>query len=392
MKVRRAYRYELNPNVQQRILLAKHAGAARFTYNWGLARRIELYQRTSKTTNAIEQHRELNRLKKTEYPWLYDVSKCAPQEALRDLDRAFQNFFRGLKEGRKVGFPKFRKKKWLDDSFRLTGSIRVVGRAVQLPRLGLIRLKEEPKVQGRILSATVSRGAERWYVSLTVEVDLPDPEPVEGPAVGIDVGLKHLATLVQEDGTVEKVQAPRPLLRYLRLLERRHRQHSRKQKRSNNRKKSALRLARLYMRIRHIRWDFLHKMTTKLARTKRVVVVEDLSVRGLLKNSKLARHIADMGWGEFRRMLAYKCQWYGGRLVIVNRYFPSSKICSCCGQVLESLSLHTREWDCPDCGVQHDRDVNAAKNLLAFALAGHGTGQLPSVRREVTPVDTGIGG
>ncbi len=172
-----------------------------------MARRIELYQQTGKTTHAIEQHRELNRLKKTEYPWLYEVSKGAPQEGLRDLDRAFQNFFRGLQEGRKAGFPRFRKK-GRDDRFRLTGAIRVVGRAVRLPRLGLIRLKEEPKVQGRILSATVSREADRWSVSLAVEVDLPAPGPVRGPAVGIDVGLAHFATLAQEDGAVEKVPAP----------------------------------------------------------------------------------------------------------------------------------------------------------------------------------------
>lgn len=363
------YRYELDPNVQQRILLAKHAGAARFAYNWGLARRIELYQQTGKSPNAIEQHRELNRLKKTEYPWLYEVSKCAPQEAFRDLDRAFQNFFRGLKEGRKAGFPRFRKK-GRDDRFRLTGAIRVVGRAVQLPRLGVIRLKEEPEVQGRILSATVSREADRWYVSLTVEVDLPEPEPVQGPAVGIDVGLAHFATVVQEDGRVEKIPAPRPLLRYLRLLRRRQRRHSQKQKGSKNRKKSALRLVRLHRRIRHIRQDFLHQLTTHLAKTKRAVVVEDLRVSGMLKNPKLARHIADMGWGEFRRMLAYKCQWYGSQLVEANRYFPSSKKCSCCGQVLESLPLDVREWVCPACETQHDRDVNAARNLLALALAG----------------------
>jgi len=368
MKINRAYRYELDPNARQRTLLAKHAGAARFAYNWGLARRIELYQQTKKTTNAIEQHRELNRLKKTDYPWMYEVSKCAPQEALRDLDRAFQNFFRGLKQGRKVGFPKFRKK-GRDDRFRLTGAIRVVGRAVQLPRLGRIRLKEDPCVQGRILSATVSREADRWYVSLTVEDEIPDPELVAGPAVGVDVGLTHFATLVDEDGAIEKISAPRPLARYLRLLRRRQRRHSRKQKRSKNRKRSAVRLARLHRRIRCIRQDFLHKLTTHLAKTKRVVVVEDLSVNAMLKNPKLARHIADMGWGEFRRMLEYKCVWYGSRLIKVNRYFPSSKTCSYCGEVLESLPLSVREWTCPGCGTHHDRDVNAANNVLTYGLA-----------------------
>jgi putative transposase len=366
MKVNRAYRYELDPNVQQRILLAKHAGAARFAYNWGLARRIELHWQTGKTTNAIEQHRELNRLKKTEYPWLYEVSKCAPQEALRDLDRAFANFFRGLKEGRKVGFPQFRKK-GRDDRFRLTGAIRVVGRAVQLPRLGRIRLKEEPQVQGRILSATVNREADRWYVSLTVEADLPDPEPGRGPVVGVDVGLHHFATVVGDDGTVAKIEAPRPLERSLRLLRRRQRQHSRKQRGSKNRRKSARWLARLHRRVRNIRRDFLHQLTTHLAKTKSVIVVEDLNVNGLLQNPYLARHIADSGWSEVRRMLAYKCTWYGSRLVVADRYYPSSKTCSACGHVLEALSLDVREWDCPVCGAHHDRDVNAARNLLAMA-------------------------
>jgi putative transposase len=381
VKVNRAYRYELDPNVLQRILLAKHAGAARFAYNWGLQQRIELDQRTGKTTNAIEQHRELNRLKKTAYPWMYEVSKCAPQEALRDLDRAFRNFFRGRKEGRKVGFPRFRKK-GQDDRFRLTGAIRVVGRAVQLPRLGRIRLKEEPQVQGRILSATVRREADRWYVSLNVETEIPDPVPVSGPAVGMDLGLTHFATLVQEDGEIVKIHAPKPLTKYLRQLRRQARQHSRKHKGSRNRKKSALRLAKLYLRIRNIRCDFLHKLSTCLARTKRAIVVENLSVSGLLRNPKLARHIADVGWGEFLRQLAYKCVWYGSRLVGAPPYYPSSKRCSCCGYVLERLPLPIREWTCPVCDRHQDRDENAARNLLALMA-------LPPVRREVTPVEIG---
>jgi putative transposase len=205
-------------------------------------------------------------------------------------------------------------------------------------------------------------------VSLQVETERPDPAPVDGPAVGIDVGVSHFATIVGDDGTVAKIEAPRPLQRSLRLLRRRQRQHSRKQKGSKNRRKSALRLARLHRRIRNIRQDFLHKLTTHLAKTKRVIVVEDLNVSGLVKNPTLARHIADMGWGEFRRMLAYKCTWYGSRLLVANRYFPSSKTCSCCGHVLEQLSLDVREWDCPACGTHHDRDVNAARNLLSRIL------------------------
>lgn len=367
MQINRAFRYELDPNVQQRILLAKHAGAARFAFNWGLAHRIDLYQKTGKSTNAIAQHRELNALKKTEFPWMYEVSKCAPQEALRDLDRAFRNFFRSLKAGRKVGFPRF-KKKGTDDSFRLTGALHVLERAVQLPRLGVIRLKEAPQVRGRILSATVSREAGRWYVSLTVKMEIPDPAPVEGPAVGIDVGLNHFATLAAGE-EVQKILSPKPLNRYLRRLRRRQRQHSRKQKDSRNRKKSAMRLARLHRRIRNIRQDFLHKLSTHLAKTKSVIVVEDLNVSGILRNRRLARHIADSGWNTFRRMLEYKCTWYGSRLLVANRFYPSSKTCSSpgCGQVLEDLALNVREWTCPECGAHHDRDVNAARNLLKLA-------------------------
>jgi putative transposase len=162
MEVNCAYRYELKPNVAQRILLAKHAGTARFAYNWGLAQRKTLYEQDKKSTNAIEQHRLLNSLKATDFPWMYEVSKCAPQEALRDLDRAFKNFFRGIAQGVTTGFPSF-KKKGDRDSFRLTGVIKFKGKSVQLPRLGFIRLKETPKIQGRILSATIIREADRWY-------------------------------------------------------------------------------------------------------------------------------------------------------------------------------------------------------------------------------------
>lgn len=364
MLINRAYRYELNPNVGQRVLLAKHAGAARFAYNWGLARRIELYQREGASTNAIAQHRELNALKKTDFPWMYEVSKCAPQEALRDLDRAFGNFFRGLKGGRPVGFPRF-KKKGVGDSFRLTGAIRVMERAVQLPRLNRIRLKEVAQVQGWILSATVSREADRWYVSLAVEQEIPDPHPPVGKPVGVDVGLSAFAVL----STGEKIHAPKPLDRHLRRLKRLSRQHSRKRKGFRNRQKSALRLARLHRRIRNIRRDFLHKLSTRLAKTKPEIVVEDLHVRGMVRNRHLARHITDAGWGEFRRMLGYKCQWYGSRLTVAPRFCPSSKTCSACGRIQEKMPLHIRNWTCPECDAHHDRDLNAAINLLTFSTA-----------------------
>jgi len=241
------------------------------------------------------------------------------------------------------------------------------GRAVSLPRRGRIRRKEERQVEGRILSATVNREADRWYVSLTVEVDLPDPEPVRGPVVGVDVGLHHFATVVGDDGTVAKIEAPRPLERSLRLLRRRQRQHSRKQRGSKNRRRSALRLARMHRRLRNIRRDFLHQRTTHLAKTKSGIVVEGLNVNGRLPDPYLARHIADSGWRAFRRMLADKCAWYGSRRVVADRDYPSSRTCSACGHVLETLSLDVREWACPVFGAPHDRDANAARNRLAMA-------------------------
>ena len=368
MIAQQAFRYELDPQVRQRVLLAKHAGTARFAWNWALGERMRRYrecQGGQRFTNAIEQHRQLNARKATEWPWMYEVSKCAPQEALRDLDRAFRNFVRARRTSRYCGFPRF-KRKGIDDAFRLTGSIRVLGRAVQLPRLGAIRTKEGmEKFRGRILSATVRREADRWYVSLTVETERPDPEPILGPVTGVDLGLNCFAAI--SDGVREEaVAAPKPLGRFLRLLRRRSRAHSCKARGSSNRRRSALRLARLHRRIRNVRTDFLHKLSTSLAKTKSVVVLEDLHVRGMVRNRRLARPIADAGWSSFRRMLEYKSAWYGSKVVVAPRFLASSKTCSECGHVLESLALSVRKWACPACGVEHDRDGNAARNLVAW--------------------------
>lgn len=372
MKINQAFRYELDPTNVQRTLLAKSAGTARFAFNWALADRIRRFEQNegkAKFTTAIEQHRLLNRLKDTEFPWMREVSKCAPQEALRDCERAFKNFWRARKQGRDVGFPKF-KKKGVNDSFRLTGSISVTARGIILPRIGEVRTKEGTgKFSGRILSATVRREADRWFCSLSVDVEREEPEPVRGPAVGVDLGLEAFVTY--SDGT--RIEAPKPLLALLRLLRRRSRQHSRKQKGSANRRKSALRLARLHRRIRNIRTDWLHKLTTTLAKTKSVIVVEDLSVRGMMSNGHLARSIADAGWYEFRRMLGYKTKWYGSTLIVIGRFEPTSRRCSCCGHIVDSMPLSARVFVCPVCWHTEHRDVNAAKNILEVGISQHGT-------------------
>jgi putative transposase len=391
MQVKQAFRFELDPNREARIALAKHVGAARFAYNWGLARCLEAQARGEQIPSAVDLHKDWNEWKRKHAPWWVEVSKCAPQEAFRDLERAVRNW----REGR-AGFPRFKRKKALaDNKARLTGSIRVTPRHVQLPRIGKVRTKERTDQllellqsgKARILSATISREADRWFVSLTCEVERPDPEPreIRGPedVVGIDVGLESFAVL--SDGT--RMEAPKPLAKALRLLKRRSKQLSRKQKKtvveqdpetgeerkrtvfSRNYEKAALRLARLHRRVRNIRRDFLHKVTTELAKAKPVLVVEDLNVRGLARNGSLSRAILDVGWGAFRRMLEYKCAWYGAVLLIAPRDFPSTKRCSRCGWVAPTLPLSQRVFRCEACGLEVDRDLNAALNLRRYGLA-----------------------
>ena len=391
MRVRQAFRFELDPNREARIALAKHVGAARFAYNWGLTRCLEAQARGERIPSAVDLHKDWNEWKRKHAPWWVEVSKCAPQEAFRDLERAVRNW----REGR-AGFPRFKRKKALaDNKARLTGSIRVTPRHVQLPRIGKVRTKERTDQllellrsgKARILSATISREADRWFVSLTCEVERPDPEPreVRGPedVVGIDVGLEAFAVL--SDGT--RIEAPKPLEKVLRLLKRRSKQLSRKQKQtvmeqdpetgeerrrtvfSRNYEKAVLRLARLHRRVRNIRRDFLHKVATELAKAKPVLVVEDLNVQDLARNGSLSRAILDVGWGTFRRMLEYKCAWYGAVLLIAPWDFPSTKRCSRCGWVGPALPLSQRVFHCGACGLEADRDLNAALNLRNYGLA-----------------------
>ena len=364
MTVNQAFRYELDPTVRQQRLLARAAGTARYAFNWGLALCKRLLNAGKPVPHAAELHRQWN-TEKAQRSWVYGVSKCCGQEALRDLDRAFANFWRWRKkkQGRRVGFPRFRRKHGRQDSFRLTGSINVHPRSVKLPRIGCVRTKETTeKFRGRILSATVSREANRWYVSLAVEVERDDPQPVEGPVVGVDLGLKSFAVL--SDGA--RLESPKPLANALRRLRHRQHLHSRKQRGSSNRRTSAAGLARLHRRIRCQRADFLHKTTTDLAKTKSVIVVEDLSVRGMIRNRHLSRAIGDAGWGEFRRMLKYKTEWYGSRLIVAPRFYPSTKTCSACGHVKTEMPLAERIFQCAACGAEIDRDLNAARNLASL--------------------------
>jgi putative transposase len=380
MWVNQAFRFELSPNAAQRRALAQHIGAARFAYNWGLEMALKAREEGRRLPSAPELHKAWNVWKRENAPWWTEVSKCAPQEAFRDLERALRNW-----QKRKGRFPRFKRKKLTpDNGARLTGAIRVFSRHIGLPRIGkvkskeptdkLLKLLEEGKA--KILSATVSREADRFYVSLTCEVERPDPKPKEvrseDDVVGVDLGLSSFATL--SDGT--RIEAPKPLAKRLRLLKCRSKQLSRKQKGSNISKKAALRLARLHRKIKNLRRDFLHQLTTCLARTKPVIVVEDLSVRGLSRGW-LSRSVADVGWGTFLRMLEYKAKWHGATLILAPRSFPSTRLCSRCGHLHGKMPLSQRVFRCEACGLEMDRDLNAALNLKAYGLA-HLTGPTAS--------------
>jgi putative transposase len=370
--------------VQERALRS-HAGAARFAWNWALARCKERYVAERKWYSAAELHRLWNAQKKSDpaLGWWAENSKCAYQEAFRNLDRALRDFIKsrkGERKGKKLGFPRLKKRGRCKDSFRLTGALRCSGESVMLPRLGVIAtLESTAKLasrledrSARVLSATVSRVAQRWFVSFTVEEDRPLParHARPGSAIGIDLGVKALLTGVDDQGKVITVPGPKPLRAGLRRLRRASRAHSRKQLGSARRRKAAARLARLHARIASVRADALHKASTGLARRYETVVVEDLNVAGMTRNRPLARAIEDQGFGTVRRMLAYKTAWNGGTLVLADRFYPSSKTCSGCGTVKAKLALSERTYQCDACGLISDRDVNAACNLLNLAASG----------------------
>ncbi|GHO88635.1 RNA-guided endonuclease InsQ/TnpB family protein [Dictyobacter formicarum] len=374
MKMTRGYRTELDLNNAQKTTCLQHAGAARWAYNWGLKRYQEEYQAGRKTPNA----KELNALKQTKLSWMYEVSKCAPQEALRNLEKAFKNFFgktKLKKQGKyrgKLGYPRFKSKKKGIGSFRLTGTIHVFEDRIQLPRIGIVQLHERGYLPtaAKILSATVSEQAGRWFVSVQVEESIPEPQEATGTVIGVDLGVKALATV--SNGIT--IANPKALRSNLKKLRRASRQHSRKQKGSKNRTKATRKLARLHAHIANIRKDTLHKATSQLVmKTKSpnkkpsVIVLEDLNVSGMLKNRHLSRAIADVGFYEFRRQIEYKAQQSGVQVKFVSRWEPSSKTCSSCKVVREELDVSERVFVCHVCGLVIDRDLNASYNLADLA-------------------------
>lgn len=358
MLIQKAYKTEIDPNNKQRTKLMQHAGCARKAWNWALGR---IQDKTSKP-NAMQLHRELNQEKKTQFAFMYEVSKCAMQESLRDLQKAFTNLFE-----KRLGFPKFKSRNRGIGSFRLTGSIRVENNKIKLPRLGWLRLKERGYIptDQHILSATVSEKAGRWYVSVLVlvlvlvqeEVKLQDNKGV----LGLDLGIKTLATC--SDGS--QYNNPKALSQVENKIKYcQRRLVNKKDKKSKRRKKLRTKIAKLWQRVANIRKDATHKATSEIVKTKQpqIIVLEDLYISGMTKNHKLAKLVCDANMREFRRQIEYKSNWAGVEVRFVDRFFPSSKTCSSCGQVKKELKLSERIFRC-SCSFEMDRDLNAACNL-----------------------------
>ena len=374
------HKIALDPTVAQRILLARSAGTARFAFNWALDEWQRQYEAGQKPSEAALR-RQLNTIKRTEFPWMLEVSKVCAQQAIKNLGTAFDRFFKKLAK-----YPR-RKKKGQHDSFRADngpGTVETDGKCIRIPKLGRLRMREELRFSGEIKSVVVSRRANRWFAAVAVDTEDITPCRRENQTVvGVDLGVSAMATL--SDGTV--VCNPMALRRGLQRLRRLSRVVSRRKRGSANRKKAVWRLARMHARISDVRQDALHKATTMIARKYGTVVIEDLNVSGILKNERLSRAIADVGLYDFRRQLEYKTKWYGGKLVVADRWFPSSKRCSWCGHVLEVLPLNVREWECPECHDWHDRDQNAAVNLQQLVVLT--VKRLGRVQAEDTPVESG---
>ena len=361
----KAYKFRIYPTTAQVALITQTFGCKRWVYNHFLAERISIYESEKRTAGRFEQDKRLTLLKK-ETEWLRAPDKCALQNALADLDVAYQNFFRRVKSGEKPGFPKFKSKRDRHQSYKTSCNIKMHAKHIQLPKLGLVQCRISKQIEGRIISATVSQNPSgKYFVSvLCTDVDI-QPMDKTGAIVGVDLGLKEL-TITSDN---QHYANPKYFTKSQKKLAKLQRRLSRKSKGSNNREKARIKVARLHEHVSNQRLDNAHKMTTSLVRDYDLIAIETLMPKNMVKNHRLAKAISDAAWGEIVRQLEYKCNWYGKELVKVDRFYPSSQTCNSCGfKNSNTKNLAVREWDCPKCGAHHDRDVNAAKNILDEGL------------------------
>lgn len=383
MIAQRAYKYRFYPNAAQRKQLAVEFGNARFAWNRCLDLRTKDYEAyraavaagvegaTKPSWNYVSLSRLVTEWKRGEFPWLADSVAACLTQVLIDQDKAFQNFYRRVKNGEKPGYPRF-KSRYDRQAVRYTLDQRQIertykaGEFLKLPKLGALKVRWSQVPTGIPKMATVSKTPDgRYFVAFSCEAEIQSL-PATGKAVGLDLGIKDV--VVDSDGW--KSGNPRHLKGRLRHLKRQQRRLARMKKGSNRRNRQRIKVARIHARIAASRADFLHKTTTAIIQRADVIAIEDLHVKGMVKNHHLAGAIADVGMGEFRRQLEYKAAWNGRELRIAGRFAPTSKTCSECQHVMDKMPLSVREWTCPECGARHDRDVNAARNILMFSTAG----------------------
>jgi len=368
-----SHKIRLVPTQAQEDYFRRACGTARFTYNWALAAWGEAYVTGGKPSGRSLK-RTFNAVRRDQFPWTYDVHRDCTAGAFDNLQNAFQHFFRRVKTGEKPGYPKFKKKGLAKDSFGIANDqFSLNGKKIRIPKLGWVKMREVLRFTGKIMSAVVSRTADKWFVAIAVDTEVTPQPPKTKGAIGVDLGISALATM--SDG--RKVQHSRKRKKLERQLRRLQKAASRKQKGSASRRKAVGKLARKHLELTNLRADVLHKTTTELVQDYETIVIEDLNVRGMVKNHHLARAISRQSWAEFRRQLDYKALMHGRDLVVADRFYPSTKTCSRCGAV-KQVALSERVYKCTDCGLVIDRDFNAAINLS----------KLPLGKGNVKPVET----
>ena len=359
-----SYKFRIYPNREQIKLIEQTFGYCRFVYNQFLSLRINQYKASNRTIGYFECCKKLTELKKCKN-WLKNADSTALRRSLKFLDEAYQNFFRRLKKGGKPGFPKFKSKHNNRQSFNSnSASIKILDKHIKMPKLGLIKCKLSKQIEGRILNATISKNpAGKYFVSICCTDTNINCLPKTGKEVGIDLGIKDFA--VTSDG--EKIKNPKYLKKYEKLLIKHQRRLSRKPKGSNNRQKQRIRVALIHEKISNCRADFLQKLSTKFVKMYDKIHVENLKIKNMVKNHKLAKCISDVSWGEFVRQLEYKCSRYDKKLIKIDTLYASSQICNNCGFKNPAVKdLKIRSWICPQCQTNNDRDYNASLNILGW--------------------------